>query len=628
MQKTTIHHAVQVAKEHLQSGRISEGAVILRQVLEHAPNHAEATHCLAFAVHQEGNVQAAIELVRRSIELDPNVAVYYQNYGDLLAAQSRLDEAEQAFRRAIELDPRLASAVMKLGMAMETKGRFADAADQYRRAIAIAPQYAEAHCNLGDALFKQQKLDESLAAYSRALALNPEMAAAYSNRALVLEQQQRFEAMLSDAQHAMALRPDFFEPVCAAGNALLKLKRPAEALEHFRGALELRGDSAIAFNLLAIAQLALFRHEDACASWRMSMQCDPSLDEAYANLGLTLADLGRHEQAMRVYDQGLRVAPTSVDLRMNRALTLLSLGNFEQGWREYERRWEMPDFKPGGRRFACPRWIGEPLGGKSIIIWHEQGFGDSIQFIRYARLLAGLGAKVIAEVPKPLRRLMDSAPGVERLITPDDPPPPADFHCAMMDLPQRFGTTLDTIPADVPYLMPDADLVAKWQEALGDSGEMVRVGIAWRGQPLHRRDRERSVSLQQFAPLAKVKGVHFYSLQKGEGAEQVRSAPPDFPLTDLGPRLSDFAETAAVLASLDLLISVDTALVHLAGALGKPVWTLLAYAPDFRWLLQRDDSPWYPTMRLFRQPAFHAWPPVFERVAAALTKFVQEHQSS
>jgi tetratricopeptide (TPR) repeat protein len=622
MQKMTINNAVQVAKQHLQSGRISEAESILRQVLDHAPNHAEATHCLAFAVHQHGNVAGAVELVRRSIALDPSVAIYHQNLGDLLAAQSLIDDAEAEFRRAAELDPRLASAVMKLGMAMETRGRFEEAAAFYRRAIAIAPDYPEAHCNLGDAMAKLDRLEPAIEAYSDAIALNPQLVEAYANRASALDRAGRYAEALADAQHAMALRPEFFEAACTAGKVLAAMNRPAEALQLYRRALQLRGDSALAYNGLGVAQLALFRHEDACAAWRMAIECDPTMADPYTNLGLTLGNLGRHDQAMSVFDRGMEVAPDSMDLRVNRALTLLTLGDFEQGWREYEQRWMTPAFNPAGRGYDCPRWQGEPLAGKTILIWHEQGFGDTIQCIRYARLLAASGATVIAEVPRPLRRLMESAPGVSTLITPDDPPPPADFHCAMMDLPARFKTTLETIPTDVPYLMPDAALVAKWQEILASPPDVVRVGLVWRGQPLHRRDRERSVSLQQFAPLSRIKGAHFYSLQKGEGAEQARSMPGDLPITELGVRLNDFAETAAALAHLDLLISVDTALVHLAGALARPVWTLLPYSPDFRWLLNRTDSPWYPTMRLFRQPAFHTWGPVFAEVAAALEGFV------
>jgi hypothetical protein len=297
----------------------------------------------------------------------------------------------------------------------------------------------------------------------------------------------------------------------------------------------------------------------------------------------------------------------------------LLLGDYERGWAEYEWRWRTGEMHLPS--FAQPRWDGAPLGGRTVLLYAEQGLGDALQFVRYAPLVRQRGGRVIVACRAPLLRLLAGCAGIDRLADQAGDLPAFDVYAPLLSLPHLLGTTLATVPAAVPYLHADPALVERWRGELA-AGPAFRVGIGWQGSPLHPADRRRSVPVSFFRPLAAVPGVRLYSLQKGTGAEQLGGPHGRFPAEDLSPRLADFADTAAVMKNLDLVITVDTALAHLAGALGLPVWVALPFAPDWRWLTGRDDSPWYPTARLFRQPRAGAWAEVFGALAAELRRLV------
>ena len=308
---------------------------------------------------------------------------------------------------------------------------------------------------------------------------------------------------------------------------------------------------------------------------------------------------------------------------MSLALALLLQGRFAEGWEAYESRRQIRRIArdPG---FVQPFWDGSPLGGRRILLTSEQGFGDTIQFVRYAPLVAARGGRVLLQCKPELKRLLAGQCGIEQVVTPGDATPAFDVWCLLMSLPHLLGTTLQTIPAQVPYLTPDPHLIDKWGKRTAHEPAGLKVGLVWAGGAHNKNDRVRSLSLGALAPLAQVPGVRFYSLQKGAASDQARTPPAGMEMTDWTPELADFADTAALVANLDLVISVDTAVAHLAGAIGKPVWVLLPLSPDFRWLLNRDDSPWYPTVRLFRQPTRGDWASVIERVRRALHQLSSE----
>jgi hypothetical protein len=377
--------------------------------------------------------------------------------------------------------------------------------------------------------------------------------------------------------------------------------------------VRLRPDYAEAHNNLGVALMELGELQAAMTADKEATRLDPSYAEAHNSLGVALSGLCRLDEAIAGYSEAIRLRPNYADAYLNRAFAWLLKGDFEQGWPEYEWRWRTPDFILPN--FHQPQWDGGPLAGRTILLHAEQGLGDTLQFIRYVPLVRKRGGKVIVQCPRMLRRIVaKSITGIEALTVPGETPPPFQVHCPLLSLPRLLGTTLATIPADVPYLKTEPELVKRWRRELAPV-EGFKVGIVWQGSPQHKRDRFRSVPLTQFAPLAAVEGVRLVSLQKGPGSEQIAMLPEGFVAFDAGGKIDDWAETAAVAKNLDLVVTIDTALAHLAGALGVPVWVALPYAPDWRWLLGREDSPWYPTMRLFRQTEPRAWGPVFERMA-------------
>jgi hypothetical protein len=344
----------------------------------------------------------------------------------------------------------------------------------------------------------------------------------------------------------------------------------------------------------------------------------PDYAVAYNNLGLTQVEYGDREAAARSYEEALRLKPDYADAHLNRALLWLLLGDFERGWPEYEWRWRCRGFpKPA---FRQPAWDGSPLQGRTILLHAEQTLGDTLQFIRYAPLVRQRGGKGLLVVPPPLLSLLARCPGVDGLAAQGSPLPDFDIHAPLLSLPGLFRTTLATIPAEVPYLAADPQLVERWRREEDRLTGAFRVGLVWQGPSKHQWDRQRSLPLERFEPLARLPGVRLFRLQPGPGAEQLRSIGERFPVIDLGSRLdpASFEDMAAVMASLDLIISVDSDLAHLAGALGRPVWLLLPFAPDWRWLLGREDSPWYPTMRLFRQKEPGNWDGVVDAVVGDL----------
>jgi Tfp pilus assembly protein PilF len=429
---------------------------------------------------------------------------------------------------------------------------------------------------------------------------------------------QRRENLALAADHylrALRLAPDLAEAHSNLGVILQSQRRPGEAEACFREAIRLAPDYAEAHNNLGNSLQDQGRFEEAVAAYRLALHFQPGYVEALKHLGNALRAMGKLTEALQCYDEGLRLAPDHVLLHQARAMVSIQMGDLVRGFAECEWRLQGRDLPI--HSLTQPVWDGSPLFGRTILICAEQGLGDTLQFIRYATLAARCGGRVVVACSPQLSRILENCPGVAAVVCEGSPLPEFDCYAPVMSLARILGTTLGTIPAQVPYLFPEPALEAAWRAELEGIAEF-RIGVVWQGNPLHSKDHERSFPLAHLEPVARVPGVHLFSLQKNFGLDQLDEVARSFPLTDLGCRLVDFVETAAVMNNLDLVISADSSPAHLAGALGVPVWLALPSVCDWRWMSDRDDSPWYPTMRLFRQRRFGDWPEVFRRMATEL----------
>jgi tetratricopeptide (TPR) repeat protein len=399
-------------------------------------------------------------------------------------------------------------------------------------------------------------------------------------------------------------------------------KRYAMAVPLVKRAIEVHPTDAGFYNTLAVAFFALGREAESHELCKTGLHLDPNLADTHANLGICYADQGNLGASIAAFEKAIVLDPNHANAHDGLGLSLLMSGQLQRGWREQEWRWRKTVFEK--HRFPdAPHWTGGDIAGRTILLYVEQGYGDILQFCRYAPLLAQRGAKVLLEVIPDLFGLLKTLEGVSGLVMAGSQPPPFDLACALMSVPLWYGTTLETIPVGVPYLHAEPNRVEEWKRFF-ETDHNFRVGIAWAGRPTHANDHNRSATLASFAPLLQTSGVTFYSLQKEVGNHPAAAVPVGMKLIDLGPRLADFKVTAAVISNLDLVISVDTAIVHLAGAMGRPVWNLLARCPDWRWMMKRSDTPWYPTMRLFRQKNRRDWATQMSEVAQALNALVAQ----
>ncbi len=537
----------------------------------------------------------------------------------------RLEDAAATCRALLAREPGHAGALQLLGVVTLRSGDAAAAVAHIERAAAEAPGRADIRHNLGFALRAAGRPAEAEAAYRAAVALDPDFAEAHYQLANLLRDRRQFAQAEASFRRVLALQPDHHQAHNNLGAALGDLTRFAEAAEHFGRAVEIKPDYAEAYSNLGHALRALGRPEDAEAACRHALALAPGFATAHLNLGLALQDLGRLDEALAQFRQALIAQPDYAKVIASEAILHLQRGDFAAGWEKYEARWRIGDLPP--RDFAQPQWRGEPLDGKTVLLHAEQGFGDTIQFLRYAPLVAARGGKVIVEVQKPLLSLAARIPGLTA-VTRGEPLPAFDLHCPLLSLPLAFSTTLESIPDPTPYLAPAPERRAHWSARINAQTGLnagvaapLKVGIAWAGNPVHRSDRNRSIPIDRLAPLLGIDGPQWFSLQVGSRAAEAAAAGPS-PLIDLSAELTDFGETAAAILALDLVIAADTAVAHLAGALGKPVWLLLPFAPDWRWLLGRTDSPWYKSVRLFRQPRPGDWESVVAGVREALVQRV------
>ncbi|SDI05286.1 Tetratricopeptide (TPR) repeat [Paraburkholderia steynii] len=533
----------------------------------------------------------------------------------------RYDEAERGYRETLESNPHDPEALRLLGVVLSVRGMWIEAEALLHRSIALRE---DPLClgNLAELLLKRNRTQEAYAICHRALDIDPDCAFAHFQFAAILHEDLRVEEAEAAYRRAIEVEPQFLAAHNNLGNLLASVGRLDEAVVALRVALELDGNYIHALYNLGMALLRSARPVEAEAVFRRALAVQPDHRDALHNLGTALKLQGRYDEAEAAYRQTLALAPDFADARWNLGVLLLTQGRLEEGWPHAEARLAQrrkPDAAPPPE--STRQWLGESLEGKSLVLWHEQGYGDCVQFARYAPFLKRLGVRHLTLMcPAPLKPLMDTIGGVNEIRTHTAGLPPHDYWAYPLSLPLRFGTTLSTIPAALPYLHALPERIERWRAHLS-VGSGLKVGLVWKGFAENQHDATRSVpGLAPLAPLWTVPGVTFFSLQKGQGETDATAPPANQPIVHLGSTIEDFADTAAIITQLDLLITVDTAAAHIAGALGKPCWLMLPHDwTDWRWLLERDDSPWYPgVMRLFRQSDARNWREVAERIADAL----------
>jgi tetratricopeptide (TPR) repeat protein len=614
---------------------------LLDRAIEIEPNNA-ATHCnRGLALQQLKSWDAALASYHRAIEIEADFASAYCYLGNLLQELGQLDRALSSYNQAIAIKADFAEACANRGLVLERLNRLDEALASFNQAIAIKADFAEGYSNRGLVLAKLNRFDDALASLNQAIVINPGYAKAYSNRGLVLADLNRLDEALANHDHALAIKADLAEAHCNRGLVLASLNRLDEALASHDRAIAIKAnfaeghsnrglvlaslnrlDEALASHDRAIAIKGGFaeghanrgvvlaeldRLDEALASHDQAIAIKDDFAEGHANRGLVLARLNRLDEAVASYNRAIAIKPDLASANYNRSMTRLLAGDFENGWVDFEWRWklESKSIASSRRKFSQPLWLGgEPLVGKSILLHSEQGLGDTLQFCRYAKLVADRGARVILQVEETLKTLLAGLDGVAQVAVRGEALPAFDYHCPLMSLPLAFKTGLYNVPSEVPYLECGPEKRLYWAEKLGKKA-LLRVGLVWSGGYRANQPEVWSVNSRRNIPLAKFAvlkhpEIEFYSLQKGQPAESelsnLNSARWDGPeLIDHTSLLLDFSDTAALIEQLDLVISVDTSTAHLAGACGKPVWILNRFDTCWRWLLDREDSPWYPT---------------------------------
>lgn len=530
--------------------------------------------------------------------------------------QGQLAPAQAHYREILALEPGHFDALHLLGVIEYQQGHHTAADALIRQAIAVQPAQAGPYSNLGLVLQGQSRHEGALACFAQAIELQPGHAEAHNNHGNALRSLKRYEEALASYEHALRLKPDYAVAHSNRGNILQDLKRHEEALACYEHALQLKPDYAEAHNNRAHALRYLNRTEAALASCVRALQLRPDYAQAHHNGGNILQDLLRHQDALAFYRRAVQLQPDYAEAHLNEGLCRLTLGDFALGWEKYEWRWASATHTSLRRDFKQPLWLGQsPLQGKTILLHAEQGLGDTLQFCRYAPQLAALGATVLLEVQAPLRHLLASLPGVAQVLVQGEPLPQFDCHCPLLSLPRALHTELATIPSQVPYLHADSMRVAAWRQRLS-AYPRPWVGLSWSGNPTHVNDHNRSIPLEALAPLFQI-SASFIGIQT-RVVDTDRDAFERFGIVDVARELHDFSESAALLACLDRVMTVDTAGAHLAGALGRPATVMLPYNADFRWLTGRDTTPWYPTLTLIRQARRGDWAEVPARLAATL----------
>jgi len=604
-----------------ESGRELEAEQLIRRTLALAPESSDAHYMLSTVVRARGDSSQAIDELFAALQCEPQFEIAYYELCFLLFQSGRIVEARQAAQAGLERFPESADLHFCLGNIFLAENQWEPAVANFRQVLSLAPDHALACVNLSLALQELGRHDEALEAIDRALAIAPAVADWHLKRGYVLQMQSRFESAGDAYRSAIALQPDLAKAYANLGSVLEQGGQLDGAVANYRKAVELAPqDPDLLFNLGAGLQ-AKRQFDEAVTCYRGVLRLDPDHLKTLHNMPSVLVWLDKPDEALAFYDAVFERYPNLAQARMNHAYLLLQQGRFREGWALMEYRWQCADAPPRPS-FSAPNWLGnEDVRGKTILIHGEQGFGDMLHFLRYTKLVAEMGATVYLQLPSALKSLAETCPGVTTVFAEGEELPPVDFVCAILSLPLACKTEVSTIPNEVPYLRGDPQKIVGWNQLLGEK-KTLRVGLAWAGDPRPSQpmaaamDKVRSMHFDRLLPLLDVAGVSFFSLQIGEAARLQMNQHPK--VTDYTPQLCNFQDTANLIEALDLVITVDTSIVHLAGALAKPVWLMDRFGHCYRWFAKREDSPWYPTLRIFRQEAPGDWDGVVARIRREL----------
>ena len=669
-------------------GRLDEADRLYRQVLAHQPRQQDALRLLGVLNRQRGDLQAARELLELALEIAPHlpdthhdlglvwfelheyreaIAAYqralalcrdfpeaHYNLGNAYYALGERDHAEASYLEAINQQPNLAEvhfnlglleqdrrndsaaithyadalrirpqypeAFLNRGLSQTSLGDLKAATSSFREALALRPDYLEAWLNLGDVLQRSGALAEAESCFRRVIELQPSSMAAHLNLSMVLNSLGRSDEAGAAARSAVLLAPWSPRAHAYLGALLLKKNQIDEAIDCSNRALSLDPDFIPARVTLSQSLLLLNKLPESARECEAIIGLDGSNVPAHTCLGLIRSRQRRPWEALAALEQAVSLSPADSEAIIHLAISELLLGRFASGWKHYEARWTTEITSCVPRRLAQPLWKGEPLAGRTLLLYGEQGFGDTIQFSRYAKLAASQGGRVIIECQPALKCILRTVAGASQVVGYGEPLPSFDLHAPLLSLPGIFQTTLEAIPSAVPYLSAPADVFTKLPVTQGGD---LKIGLAWCGSQSQNHD-PRPVPLNCLQPILNLKGIDFYSFQKGDAAGELRHLSVRSPIHDLSHQLKDFSVTASFVEQLDLVLSIDTALAHLAGAMGKPVWVMLPFAPDWRWTLEGEHCPWYPTMRLFRQTKANCWRECADRVALELRSLAEK----
>jgi len=579
-----VSEILKVAIQSHQAGSLQKAERLYSQVIEKNPDHPIALHSLGIVAHQMGQNDIATDRIAQAIESNPQNPQFRNTQGLVFEAIGETDEAICSYKKAISFDPHYEEPHLNLAIALQSRGDFGKAVEKGNQIISLFGGSSQVYNLMGYSLQQQGNFSEAIESYRQAIRLEPDFAEPHNHIGVIFNEQQQYDQAVENCKKALELDPDYAEAYSNLGVALNGLTLYAEAIENYKKAINL----------------------------------DPQYPDTYYNLGNCLRNQNQCEQAIPIYKKAIRINPDCAKAHWNLAISYLLTGDFSQGWTEYQWRREV-GLVPYPHHYDQPYWDGSSFAGKRLLVHHEQGFGDNIQFVRYLPMVKQLGGTVILEMEKPLYKLFKRINGVDEFVqaSSDSTPPDVNFdiHIPTLDMPRLFGTTLENIPCKVPYLYAESAKTEYWRNRL--DSESFKVGLVWAGDARHGNDHNRSCPLKHFAPLTKIEGVKLYGLQK-EISRQLSELATDMEISCLSEEFEDFTDTAAAIENMDLVISVDTSVLHLAGAMGKPVWALIPFAPDWRWMLDRQDSPWYPTMRLFRQKERGDWDELFTTVAQQL----------
>ena len=574
--------------------------------------------------HRAGRRGPAEACYLRSLKADPRCAPALHLLGLLAQQAGQYEKSVQWMGESLALHPNDddPDTLNSLAKAFLEQGQIPAAHRCYQRLVELLPQSAKAHLRLGTALERLGDWEAAAVSYGRALVLQPDSPDIYGSLGRLKCRQGAFGEAVESCRRALVLAPHRHEIYNLLGYALVNVGDYGAAVEVYRRALALKPGSAYAVFGLGYLFERRGDLDSAAESYRLVLKLDSRLVDAHLHLGIIHFLQGDLGKAVECFERVRELAPDCTEARTFLGHIHLLQGNFSLGWSEHEYRWSTPHFLRDRRKLLQPLWRGEPLEGSRILLHAEQGLGDTLQFVRYVPLVAARGGNVVLEVQPRLHRLLALTPGAGDVIRRGEAPPEVDWQCPLLSLPLAFATNANSIPAQIPYVHPDPAHVAAWGRRL--RGNSLRIGLVWGGSPTFPHERWRSIPLEQLAPLTNLEGTTFYSLQMGASASQVKQLGARVRIIDLQNEQRDFADTAAIVANLGLVISIDTSVAHLAGAMGKPVWVLLHKSPDWRWLLEREDSPWYPTARLFRQSTLGNWQDVVARIERELRELVAE----